>query len=277
MSNELKAEQKAQAVSLLCEGNSIRSIERITGIHRDTVMRLGVRVGIGCQRIMDEKLRNLNCSRIEVDEVWGFIGMKQKTAFRTNQSGAGVGDIWTWVAIDPETKIVPTFAVGDRSQYMANCFIEDLAARLSHRIQISSDALKAYQGAIERAFGSEVDYGSIIKTYGHTELAEQRRYSPPEVIKAERIPVQGQPDIDLISTSHVEKQNHTLRMHCRRLSRLTNAFSKKLDNFKAAVALHYGYYNFVKVHKTIRCTPAMEAGIATSAWTVQDLVGLADA
>ena len=277
MSNELKIEKKAQVVNLLCEDVSIRAIERITGIHRDTVMRLGVRVGQGCQRIMDEKLRNLDCSRIEVDEVWGFIGMKQKTAHRTNQTGEGVGDIWTWVAIDPDTKIVPTFAVGDRSQYMANCFIEDLAARLSHRVQISSDALKAYQGAIERAFGSEADYGSIIKTYGHTELAEQRRYSPPEVIKTERIPVQGNPQIDLISTSHVEKQNHTLRMHCRRLSRLTNAFSKKLENFKAAVALHYGYYNFVKSHKTIRCTPAMEAGVATSAWTAQDLVEMADA
>lgn len=275
MANILSLERKTNAVAMLCEGASIRSIERMTGIHRDTVMRLGVRVGTGCQHIMDEKLRNLNCGRIEVDEVWGFIGMKQKTALRTKQSG--VGDIWTWVAIDPETKLVPTFAVGDRSQYMANCFIEDLAARLSHRVQISSDALKVYQDAIERAFGSAVDYGSIIKTYGHTELAEQRRYSPPEVIKAERIPVQGQPDIDLISTSHVEKQNHTLRMHCRRLTRLTNAFSKKLENFKAAVALHYAYYNFVKSHKTIRCTPAMEAGVENSAWTVQNLVEMAEA
>jgi IS1 family transposase len=277
MSNELKTEKKAQAVSMLCEGNSIRAIERMTGIHRDTVMRLGVRVGEGCKLIMDEKLRNLNCGLIEVDEVWGFIGMKQKTALRKNQNSEGVGDIWTWIAIDPDSKLVPAFAVGDRGQYMANCFIEDLAARLSHRIQISTDALKVYQGAIERAFGADVDYGSIIKTYGHTELVEQRRYSPPEVIKAERVPVQGNPDIDLISTSHVEKQNHTLRMHCRRLSRLTNAFSKKLENFKAAVALHYAYYNFVKVHQTIRCTPAMEAGVANSAWTVQDLVTMTGA
>jgi IS1 family transposase len=277
MANELKSEKKIMAVAMLAEGNSIRSIERMTGVHRDTVMRLGVRIGEGCQRIMDEKLRNLNCSRIEVDEVWGFIGMKQKTAHRLNLAGEGIGDIWTWIAIDPETKLVPTFAVGDRTQYMANCFIEDLAARLSHRVQISSDALKAYGGAIERAFGSEVDYGSIIKTYGHTELAEQRRYSPPEVIKTERIPVTGNPQIDLISTSHVEKQNHTLRMHCRRLSRLTNAFSKKLENFKAAVALHYAYYNFVKNHIAIRCTPAMEAGVANSAWTVQDLVTMAEA
>lgn len=272
----MKSEKKAQVVSLLCEGNSIRSIERITGIHRDTVMRLGVRVGQGCQKIMDDKLRNLNCDRIEVDEVWGFIGMKQRTAHRTNQT-ATAGDIWTWVAIDPDTKLVPTFAIGDRTQYMANCFIEDLAARLSHRVQITSDALKAYQSAIERGFGAEVDYGSIIKTFGHTELAEQRRYSPPEVIKVERAIVQGTPNVDLISTSHVEKQNHTLRMHCRRLSRLTNAFSKKLENFKAAVALHYAYYNFVKTHQTIRCTPAMEAGVTDSAWTVSDLVGMVEA
>ena len=155
--------------------------------------------------------------------------------------------------------------------------MENLAARLTSRVQLSSDALKVYPAAIERAFGCEVDYGSIFKTYGHTELEDQRRYSLPEVIKAERIPVQGNPQIDLISTSHVEKQNHTLRMHCRRLSRLTNAFSKKLENFKAAVALHYAYYNFVKSHTSIRCTPAMEAGVVNSAWKVQDLVEMATA
>ena len=171
MANELKTEVKTLVISMLAEGSSIRSIERVTGIHRDTIMRLGVRVGEGCQCIMDEKLRNLNCGRIEVDEVWGFIGMKQKTAHRLDAIASGVGDIWTWVAIDPDTKLVPTFAIGDRSQYMGNNFIEDLASRLAHRIQISSDALAVYRGAIERAFGSEVDYGSIIKTFGHTELA----------------------------------------------------------------------------------------------------------
>jgi IS1 family transposase len=274
MANNLQLETKTLAVSMLCEGSSIRAIERVTGVHRDTIMRLGVRMGEGCQRIMDEKLRKLNCARIEVDEVWGFIGMKQKTAHRNDQIGNGVGDIWTWVAIDPDTKLVPTFAIGDRSQYMGNNFIEDLAARLTHRIQISSDALAVYQGAIERAFGSEVDYGSIIKTFGHTELAEQRRYSPPEVVKVEKAVVQGMPDLELISTSHVEKQNHTLRMHVRRLTRLTNAFSKKLENFKAAVALHYAYYNFCKIHGAIRCTPAMAAGVEKSIWTVSDLVGM---
>jgi IS1 family transposase len=271
MANILSTEKKVAAVGMLCEGNSIRSIERMTGIHRDTVMRLGVRMGEGCQRIMDEKMRNLKSSLIQVDEVWGFIGKKQKNADQADRR-AGQGDVWTWIALDSETKLVPTFAVGDRSQYMANCFMEDLAARLSHRVQISSDALKAYGSAVERAFGAEVDYGSIFKTFSHTDLAEQRRYSPPDVMHVKRTPVAGNPVVDLISTSHVEKQNHTLRMHCRRLTRLTNAFSKKLENFKAAVALHYGYYNFVKVNGAIRCTPAMEAGVTDSAWTVADLV-----
>jgi IS1 family transposase len=240
------------------------------------VMRLGIRVGEGCKVIMDEKLRNLNSRLIQVDEVWGFVGMKQKTAVRKN-AAPGIGDVWTWIAIDADTKLVPAFAVGDRTQYMANCFIEDLAARLSHRVQLSSDALRCYEGAVERVFGANVDYGSIKKTFSHTELMEQRRYSPPEVIKVEKLPVMGNPDVELISTSYVEKQNHTLRMHCRRLSRLTNAFSKKIENFRAAVALHYGYYNFCKIHKTIRCTPAMEAGVTTSPWTVRELVDMIEA
>jgi IS1 family transposase len=279
MANQLSNDKKTMAVSMLCEGSSIRSIERMTGIHRDTVMRLGVRMGEGCQRIMDEKLRNFPCKLVQVDEVWGFIGMKQKNANqkKVNVDGKVAGDVWTWIALDSETKLVPTFAVGDRSQYMANCFIEDLASRLSNRCQLSSDALRAYESAVERAFGSQVDYGSIFKTFSHSELAEQRRYSPPDVMHVKRTPVTGNPIVGLISTSHIEKQNHTLRMHCRRLSRLTNAFSKKLENFKAAVALHYGYYNFVKTHTSLRCTPAMEAGVTNSAWTVAKLVEMIEA
>lgn len=271
MANNLSKEKQATVIGALAEGNSIRSIERMSGVHRDTIMRLGVRVGEGCQRIMDDKMRNLNCRVLQVDEVWGFVGMKQKTAFRNSRT-RGVGDVWTWVALDSETKLVPTFAVGDRSGYMANAFIEDLASRLVHRVQISSDALKAYVDAIERGFGCEVDYGSIVKTFSHGDTEEQRRYSPPDVMSVKRNPILGNPVIDLISTSHVEKQNHTLRMHCRRLTRLTNAFSKKLENFKAAVALHYAYYNFVKFNSAIRCTPAMAAGVSNSAWTVRELV-----
>src|SRR6266704_2042125 len=255
MANKLSVDEKVSAVGMLCEGSSIRSVERMTGIHRDTVMRLGVRIGEGCRQIMDDKMRNLPCRLLQVDEVWGYVGMKQKTALR-NHRKHGVGDVWTWIALDSETKLVPTFAVGDRSGYMADTFIEDLASRLSHRVQLSSDALKAYVDAVERAFGAGVDYGSIVKTFSHSDLEEQRRYSPPEVMNVKRIPVAGNPVVDLISTSHVEKQNHTLRMHCRRLARLTNAFSKKLENFCAAVALNFAYYKFCKTHGALRMTPA---------------------
>lgn len=271
MSNNLSIDKKAAAVSMLCEGNSIRGIERVTGIHRDTIMRLGVRMGEGCAKIMGERFRGLNCRVIQLDETWGFVAMKQKTANRLNKSDE-VGDVWTWVAIDAESKLVPAFHVGNRTQADADLFIEDLAQRLSHRVQISSDALSAYRSAIENAFGDEVDYGSVIKTYSSSQLEDARRYSPPEVVKVEKAIMQGEPDRSLISTSYVEKQNHTLRMHCRRMSRLTNAFSKKLENFKAAVSLHYAYYNFVKMHKSIRCTPAMAAGVVNSQWTVGNLV-----
>lgn len=275
MANILSNEKKTAVVAALAEGASIRAIERMTGIHRDTIMRLGVRMGQGCQKIMDEKFRNLKSSRIEVDEIWGFVGMKQKTA---NALGvAGAGDVWTWIALDADTKLVPAFAIGDRTQVMADQFIEDLASRLSHRVQISSDALKAYKNSIEKAFGTDADYGTIVKSFSATQLEEARRYSPQEVVSIQKYVVSGNPNRDLISTSYVEKQNHTLRMHCRRLSRLTNAFSKKIENFKAAVALHYAYYNFVKIHKTIRCTPAMEAGITTSPWTVAQLVEMIEA
>ena len=181
MSNKLCSDKKSAAVSMLCEGNSIRAIERMTGIHRDTVMRLGVRMGEGCAKIMDERFRALDCRVIQLDETWGFVGMKQKTA---NMLGAseGVGSIWTWVAIDAESKLVPAFHIGGRTQADADIFVEDLASRLSHRVQISSDALRAYQGAIERAFGTEVDYGSVVKIYSSSQIEEQRRYSPPDVV-----------------------------------------------------------------------------------------------
>lgn len=251
------------------------AISRMTGVHGDTIMRLGVRMGEGCKKIMDEKFRGLKTSRVEVDETWTYVGMKQKTANRLgNEKG---GDQWVWVALDADSKLVPCFAVGDRSQVMAEQFIEDLASRLTHRVQITSDALKAYQGAIEKAFGTDADYGTIVKSYSATELEATRRYSPPEVVSIQKYVISGNPNPALISTSYVEKQNHTLRMHCRRLSRLTNAFSKKLENLKAAVALHYAYYNFVKMHKTIRCTPAMAAGVTTSPWTVAQLVEMIEA
>ena len=273
MANILKTEKKVAVISMLAEGSSIRAIERITGINRNTIMSLGVRVGNACKKIMDEKMHGLSCKQIEVDEIWGFVGAKQKNASR---AGA-YGDVWTFISIDPDTKIVPNFIVGKRDAYHAKAFMGDLAGRLANRVQISSDALRAYEDATEQAFGSEVDYGQVVKTYAVTPLGSASapaaiRYSPSEVVSVEKTVVSGMPQVDRISTSHIEKQNHTLRMHCRRLTRLTNAFSKKIENFEAAVALNFAYYNFVKTHGSLRMTPAMAAGIEKSHWTVAELV-----
>src|SRR3984957_10475348 len=270
MANVLKTEKKVTVISMLAEGNSIRAIERITGINRNTIMSLAVRVGNACKRIMDEKMRGLTCKQIEVDEIWGFIGAK-----RNNAAKAGAyGDVWTFIALDADSKLIPSFVVGKRDMYHTRAFMEDLAGRLSRRVQITSDALGTYPEAVESGFGSEVDYGQLVKTYSVTNLNKEAasRYSPAEVVKTERTVINGMPDVRRISTSHVEKQNHTLRMHCRRLTRLTNAFSKKFENFEAAVALNFAYYNFCKVHGSIRMTPAMAAGVEKSIWTVADLV-----
>lgn len=273
MSNHLSMDRKALVVSMLCEGSSIRAIERITNVHRDTIMRLGVRVGEGCHTLMDSTMRNLGCTDIQVDEIWGFIGAKRNTMRTMDVRKTGYGDVWTWIAIDAETKLIPSYAVGDRSKAMACQFMDDLASRLKPvRVQITSDALSSYVDAIERAFGCEVDYGTVIKTFTHTSLEQTQRYSPPDVLKVKKAVMQGRPNWSRISTSFVEKQNHTLRMHCRRLTRLTNAFSKKLENFEAAVAMNFAYYNLVKTHITLRCTPAMAAGVASSQWTIPELL-----
>jgi IS1 family transposase len=276
MANNLPIEKKILAVHMLCEGSSIRAIERVTQVHRDTIMRLGVRIGEGCKKLMDEKMQGLSIAQVQVDELWGFIGAKAKTA-KLKKLPRPAGDIWTWIAIDAETKLVPCFAIGDRSKYMAQCFMDDLATRVNGRVQISSDGLKAYVDAVERAFGSDVDYGTVIKEFSHTDLdSPSTRYSPPDVLKVKKSTVQGNPEFELISTSYVEKQNHTLRMHCRRLTRLTNAFSKKRENFEAAIALHFAYYNFCKTHGTLRMTPAMAAGIMDRHLTVEDLVRMVE-
>ncbi|HXC36852.1 MAG TPA: IS1 family transposase [Candidatus Acidoferrales bacterium] len=271
MANNLKTEKKVAVISMLCEGSSIRAIERITGVNQNTIMSLSCRVGEACAKIMDEKMRDLPCKQIQVDEIWGFIGAKQKNARR---AGA-YGDVWTFIALDADTKLIPSFVVGKRDSYHAKTFMSDLASRVKNRVQISSDALNAYEDAIELGFGANVDYGQIVKTYSLTPVGNAPasvRYSPVEVVKVEKTVIAGMPDVNRITTSHVEKQNHTLRMHCRRLTRLTNAFSKKFENFQAAVALNFTYYNFCKTHKALRMTSAMAAGIENSHWTVEDLV-----
>jgi IS1 family transposase len=270
MANVLNTDKQIAVIAALAEGSSIRSIERITGVHRDTIMRLGVKVGQGCTILMDAKMRDLSCARLEMDEIWGFVGKKERHV--KPEDGNDVGSVWTFCAIDADTKLVPAFRVGDRDAVTANAFLADVAGRMAGRVQISTDGLRAYEEAIERSFGGNADYGQIIKTYGHESTDGQRRYSQPEFVSSEKKVVSGRPDMDLISTSYIERLNATTRLHMRRLTRLTLAFSKKRENFEAAVALHFAYYNFVKRHNTLRCTPCMAAGVTSTFWSVGDLV-----
>jgi len=270
MANVLNTDKQIAVISALAEGSSIRSIERMTGVHRDTIMRLGVKVGQGCKALMDFKLRDLPCTRLELDEIWGFVGKKERHVKPDDPSG--MGSVWTFCAIDADSKLVPAFRVGQRDAATANAFLEDVAERMSGRVQISTDGLRAYEEAIERSFGGDADYGQIIKTYGHEFTEGQRRYSQPEFISAEKKVIVGRPNYDLISTSYIERLNATTRLHMRRLTRLTLAFSKKLENFEAAVGLHFAYYNFVKRHNTLRCTPAMAAGVERDFWSVGKLI-----
>ena len=270
--NKLSKERQTQVLSALVEGNSIRSIERMTGIHRDTIMRLGVRVGETCAQFMDETLRNLPCERIQVDEIWAYCGKKQRHVKRTDDLER-VGDVWTWVALDPDTKLVPCYHIGSRTTTDARAFMRDLESRLANRVQLSSDGFPIYLNAVRAAFGDGVDYGQIVK-YFEASPDGSGRYSPPKVTSAERSVISGDPEQQHISTSHVERQNLTMRMQMRRFTRLTNGFSKKIENMKAAVGLHFCHYNFVRTHKTLKMTPAMKAGIVNHALTVGDLAGL---
>lgn len=274
MANVLKKEKQTAVLSMLLEGSSIRSAERVTGVHRDTIMRCMVRVGTKCGQFADAQMQNLDCKRIEVDEIWAFVAKKNKNV-EASDDWTQVGDQYTFVALDPETKIVPSYLVGKRTSWTAIEFMEDLAGRLRNRVQISSDGFLPYVHAVEHAFGKGgVDYGQVVKEYAETE-AGRGRYSPARVVEIKKDDVIGYPDMATVSTSLVERQNLTIRTHCRRLTRLSLGFSKKLENFKASMDLYFAYYNFVKHHRTIKCTPAMEAGVAKSALTVADLVDIA--
>jgi IS1 family transposase len=268
MANVLNTDKQIAIIGSLAEGSSIRSIERITGVHRDTIMRLGVKVGQGCSAMMDDQMQNLSCNRIEVDEIWGFVGKKERNVVKNDLQ---VGSVWTWCAIDAETKLVPTYLCGDRSPKSAKMFMNDLASRMANRVQLSTDGLAAYITAVEQSFGNDVDYGRISKVYGTYSYGE-RRYSTSGVMAVSKHVETGNPDYDLISTSYVERLNATTRLHMRRLTRLTHAFSKKYENFIAAVGLHFAYYNFVKLHSTLKTTPAVAAGVTGSKWSIGDLL-----
>jgi IS1 family transposase len=270
MANVLPRTKQLAVIGALVEGCSIRSIERMFGVHRDTVMRLGARVGEGCANLLSETMVNLPCTRLELDELWAFVGKKQRHVRAGDAITAG--DTWTWVAIDAETKLVPSFMTGKRDAETANAFIKDLAARLRYRVQVTTDGLRTYVMPLAQAFGPDgVDYAQLHKTY-EVEAAGPGRYSPPKVTGTEKTPVFGFPIEELVSTSYVERQNLTMRMGNRRFTRLTNAHSKKIENHVASVALHFAHYNFARVHSTLRCTPAMAAGIATTVWSLGELV-----
>jgi IS1 family transposase len=263
MANVLSTDKQVAIIAGLAEGSSIRSLERVTGVHRDTIMRLGVRVGKGCAALLDHKMHNLSCQHLQLDELWGFIGKKERHVLPNDNPQ--LGDVWTFCAIDSKTKLVPSFKVGKRDAATANAFVADIAGRVKNRVQISTDGLGSYVEAVDRAFGANVDYAQIIKVF-------EDSTADAEVIGMNKKAYMGRPNMGVASTCHVERLNGTTRLHMRRLNRLTYAFSKKLENFEAAVGLHFAYYNFVKRHSAIRTTPAMAAGIERDFWTVADLV-----
>jgi len=273
--NRLSLDDRAQILAALVEGNSIRSTCRMLGREKRTVTRLLVDVGTACYRYQDRVMRNLKCQRLECDEIWSFIGCKQKHVTKKMLEERIVGDAWVWVAIDADTKLVPCWLVGMRDAGCATEFIADLERRLANRVQLTTDGHKVYLNAVIDAFADEIDYAQLVKYFGNSPES-QKRYSPAVCAGIKKIIRLGDPEEAHISTSYVERQNLTMRMSMRRFTRLTNGFSKKVENHEAAVALHYMYYNFVRVHQTLRVTPAMAAGISNHVWSFQEVAALVD-
>ena len=273
--NKLSVDKRAQIIGMLVEGNSMRAVSRMANCSINTVTKLLVDVGQACWVYQHEMLRDLPCKKIQCDEIWSFCYAKEKNVPQDHKGEWGYGDVYTWTAIDADTKLVPSFLVGRRDAGFANIFIKDLASRLKNKVQLTTDGHRAYLAAVEDAFGGDIDYAMLVKTYGSPESTkDQRRYSPAECTGMDKIRVEGTPDPSHVSTSYVERQNLTMRMSMRRFTRLTNGFSKKVENLECAVALHFMYYNFARVHKTLRVTPAMEAGITDHVWTLEEIVGL---
>jgi IS1 family transposase len=256
----------------------INAATRITGASKNTVLKLLADVGEACALYQDRVMRGLTIKRVECDEIWSFVGMKQRNVPQELAGSLGLGDVYTWTAIDSDTKLIPCWHVGTREFESARAFIADLASRLDGRVQLTTDGLRAYLVAVEEAFGRDIDFAQLVKIYGNESQAKQdsRRYSPAQFTGSEKKRVTGDPDMDKVSTSYVERQNLTMRMHMRRFTRLTNAFSKKLENHMHAISLYFMFYNFCKVHKTLRVTPAMEAGITDHVWDLEEVVMMAD-
>jgi IS1 family transposase len=273
--NRLPLETRARIVGMMVEGNSLRSISRMCDVSINTVTKLLVDLGKAAMEYHDETVRGLRVKRLQCDEIWAFAGAKKKNA-TLEQKEQGWGDVWTWTAIDADTKLCVSYLVGERDAGWAHDFMQDCSERIHGRVQVTTDGHKAYLEAVEGAFGMDVDFATLQKIYGAPTDAEQRLYSPAKCIGTDMKVVSGNPDPDHVSTSFVERQNLTMRMSMRRFSRLTNGFSKKLENHAYAVAIHFLYYNFARIHKTLRVTPAMEAGIANHPWTLEEIAKLSN-
>lgn len=269
--NKLPLSKRVQILSMLCEGSSMRSIARVADVSINTVAKLLVDAGRFCERFHNEKVQNVRSARVQCDEIWSFCYAKARNAAVAKGALDHAGDVWTWTALDADSKLIVSWLVGGRDSDYALEFIDDLRGRLANRVQLTTDGHGAYLRAVDESFGIDVDYAQLVKLYGAAPEGAQGRYSPAQCVGARKMSVAGRPDPNHVSTSYVERSNLTMRMSMRRFTRLTNAFSKKLENHCHALALYFVWYNFVKMHKTLRMTPAMAAGIADRLWSMEDL------
>jgi IS1 family transposase len=273
--NSLPLAKRAQILGLLVEGNSVSATCRITGAAKMTALKLLADAGQACAEYQDKALRNLSCKRVQCDEIWSFVGAKKKNVPAHLQGVFGIGDVWTWTALCADSKLMVNWMVAPRNRHAAHSFMLDLSQRLANRVQLTTDGHRVYVDAVDAAFGAGVDYAMLDKIYeSDGSRTPERKYSPGEYVCATKRPIMGDPDLDHVSTSYVERSNLTLRMSCRRFTRLTNAYSKKVENHAHAVALHFMYYNFGRIHKTLRVTPAMQAGIADHIWSLEEIAAL---
>ncbi len=273
--NKSSTAKRAQILGMMVEGVSIRAISRMTNASKNTIVKLLADAGNACSEYQDRTLRNLPCKRIQADEIWSFCYSKQKNVPAEKRGVFGYGDVWTWTAIDADTKLVPCWHVGRRNARAAEIFMLDVASRLTNRVQLTTDGFGVYIRAVEEAFENDIDYAMLVKKYGEAPEAE-KRYSPAICVGADRQVVHGDPDPEHISTSYVERQNLSMRMGIRRFTRLTNAFSKKVENHMHALSIYFMHYNFVRIHQSLRVTPAMEAGVTDRLWSLEDMVRIVD-
>lgn len=274
--NSLDNKKRIQVVAALVEGNSIRATSRMTGVSQNTIFKLLADLGMACAEYQDKAFRNLNCKKVQCDEIWSFIGSKAKNVSPEKEGIFGYGDVWTWVSMDADTKLVPCWLIGPRNAEAANEFMNDLTGRLANKVQLATDGHRPYLEAVENAFGGEIDYAQLVKIYGASQnKQEQIKYSPAECIGCKKVVVTDNARGKDVSTSYIERKNLTMRMSMRRFTHLTNGFSKKVENHAHAIALHYMYYNFVRIHRSLRCTPAMAANVTSKLWSIEDIIEMA--